>query len=103
MKVPTNIPIWDWLFDSPYSPLSNTKTSELGSFVNAITKEEIRYDALKGLTSAISTSLVKDYGLGPGDTVALFSPNTIWYPVAMFAVVRGGMSPNSWNWMEAGS
>ncbi|KAL4929778.1 acyl--CoA ligase [Aspergillus undulatus] len=90
INIPTNIPIWDWLFDSEYSPLRKNKPDELGSFVNAITKEEIRYDALKELTTYVSTSLVVNYGLKPGDTVALFSPNTIWYPVAMLATVRAG-------------
>jgi len=33
---------------------------------------------------------VKRYGLEKGDTVALFSPNTIWYPVAMLGVSRVG-------------
>ncbi|KAL4961033.1 acyl--CoA ligase [Aspergillus stella-maris] len=90
IDIPTNIPIWDWLFDSGYSPLRTNKPEELGSFVNAITKEEIRYDALKELTMYVSTSLAVNYGLNPGDTVALFSPNTIWYPVAMLATVRAG-------------
>ncbi|OJJ06169.1 hypothetical protein ASPVEDRAFT_87483 [Aspergillus versicolor CBS 583.65] len=90
INIPANIPIWEWLFDSEYSPLRTNKPEELGSFVNAITKEAIRYDALKDLTTYVSTSLVVNYGLKPGDTVALFSPNTIWYPVAMLATVRAG-------------
>ncbi|KAL4760398.1 acyl--CoA ligase [Aspergillus foveolatus] len=90
IDIPTNLPIWPWLFDSEYSPLRQSNANNLGSFVNAITKESIRYDALAHLTTHVSTALVKDYGLKPGDTVALFSPNTIWYPVAMLAVVRAG-------------
>ncbi|KAL4914666.1 hypothetical protein BDW62DRAFT_219941 [Aspergillus aurantiobrunneus] len=90
IDIPTDIPIWDWLFDSEYSPLREYRPDELGAFVNAITKEQIRYDALKDLTTYVSTSLVVNYGLKPGDTVALFSPNTIWYPVAMLATVRAG-------------
>lgn len=31
---------------------------------------------------------MRRYGLRKGDVVALFSPNTIWYPVAMLAVNR---------------
>jgi 4-coumarate--CoA ligase len=34
--------------------------------------------------------LVKKYGFKEGDTVSLFSPNTIWYPVAMHGVSRVG-------------
>ncbi|KAL5340683.1 hypothetical protein BJX70DRAFT_407017 [Aspergillus crustosus] len=90
IDIPTHIPIWEWLFDSEHSPLRKYKSGELGSFVNAITKEQIRYDALKELTTHVSTALVNNYGLKSGDTVALFSPNTIWYPVAMLATVRAG-------------
>ncbi|KAL2865060.1 acyl--CoA ligase [Aspergillus lucknowensis] len=90
IDIPTDIPVWEWLFDSEYSPLRKSKPEKLGSFVNAITKEQIRYDAMKELTTYVSTSLVVNYGLKPGDTVALFSPNTIWYPVAMLATVRAG-------------
>ncbi|KAL4984425.1 hypothetical protein BDW68DRAFT_193677 [Aspergillus falconensis] len=90
IDIPTHLPIWPWLFDSEHSPLRHTNATNLGSFVNAISKESIRYDALADLTTYVSTALVKDYGLKPGDTVALFSPNTIWYPVAMLAVVRAG-------------
>ncbi|PKY07654.1 acetyl-CoA synthetase-like protein [Aspergillus campestris IBT 28561] len=90
LDIPTSLPIWDFLFDSDYSPLRQFPASQLGGYVNAITKEEVRYDALKELTTAISTALVKRYGLEPGQTIALFSPNTIWYPVAMLATVRVG-------------
>lgn len=34
---------------------------------------------------------MRRYGLEEGDAVALFSGNTIWYPVAMFAVGRAGL------------
>jgi acyl-coenzyme A synthetase/AMP-(fatty) acid ligase len=43
---------------------------------------------MKAHTTHLSTALVKSYGLQPGETVALFSPNTIWYPVAMHSVTR---------------
>lgn len=33
---------------------------------------------------------MKKYGLKPGDTVSLFSQNTVWYPVAMYAGLRVG-------------
>ncbi|OGM47711.1 AMP-binding enzyme [Aspergillus bombycis] len=90
INIPTDITIWKWLFDSRYSPLNSNSPDNLGAFVNAATKESIRYDALREYTTYASTALVRDYGLQPGDTVALFSPNTIWYPVAMLATVRAG-------------
>lgn len=45
---------------------------------------------MKEHTTHISTALVKHYGLKEGETVALFAPNTIWYPVAMMSVLRVG-------------
>lgn len=45
---------------------------------------------VKKYSTYISTALVKNYGLKEGDTVSLFSQNSIWYPVAMFAGLRAG-------------
>jgi len=88
--VPTDITDWDWLFDSPYSPLSKYPPSELAGFQNAITKERVNWQDVKDYSTYISTALVKKYGLKEGQTVALFSQNTVWYPVAMFAGLRVG-------------
>lgn len=38
----------------------------------------------------ISTALSKKFGFGQGDTLSLFSRNTVWYPVTLFAAVRLG-------------
>lgn len=81
---------WDWLFDSPYSPINNCPPSELAGFQNAITKERVNWADVKKYSTYISTTLVKKYNLKEGDTVALFSQNTVWYPVAMFAGLRVG-------------
>lgn len=91
--VPTNITTWTWLFNSPASPL-NTETEyksssePIAGFRNAQTEERVSWSDVKTHTTHLSTALVKAYGLKKGDTVALFSPNTIWYPVAMLAVNR---------------
>lgn len=42
------------------------------------------------MSTYVSTALVKKYGLKVGDTVALFSQNNIWYPIAMHATLRVG-------------
>ncbi|PLB52210.1 acetyl-CoA synthetase-like protein [Aspergillus steynii IBT 23096] len=88
--VPTSLPIWDFIFDSDYSPLRRVHPTDLGAFVNAATAERIRYDEVKDYATYISTALVRDHGLQKGDTVAMFSPNTIWYPVALLATARAG-------------
>ncbi|KAH7384722.1 hypothetical protein BKA64DRAFT_147548 [Cadophora sp. MPI-SDFR-AT-0126] len=90
IDLPSNITTWTWLFNSPASPLSTHSVSTIAGFSNAITKERIPYTDIKAHTCHLSTALVKHYGLQKGDVVALFSPNTIWYPVAMLSVNRVG-------------
>ncbi|KAL5316585.1 hypothetical protein ACEPPN_015634 [Leptodophora sp. 'Broadleaf-Isolate-01'] len=65
-------------------------SSTIGGYSNAITKERVPYTDVKTHTIHLSTALVKHYGLQKGDVVALFSPNTIWYPIAMLSVNRVG-------------
>lgn len=89
--VPEQLTLWDWLFDSQTSPLYQQLQSNIGGFTNAVTKERVRYDEVKDYATFISTALVQKFGFTAGDAVALFSPNTVWYPVAMFATTRIGM------------
>ncbi|KAG9236792.1 CoA ligase [Amylocarpus encephaloides] len=88
IKLPRDITIWKWLFDFPHSPLNSISPSQVAGFTNASTLERISYSAVKTHTIHLSTALVKHYNLTKGDVVALFSPNTIWYPVAMLGVTR---------------
>ncbi|KAL8649301.1 MAG: hypothetical protein Q9226_005633 [Calogaya cf. arnoldii] len=88
VTIPTDLTIWDWLFDSPYSPLA--RDGPIAGYTNAITGERIDYAQVKAYTAYLSTALVKKYGFMEGETVALFSPNIIWYPVAMLGVLRAG-------------
>lgn len=66
-----------------------------GAFIDAETKERLDYAEVKAKSSALSTCWINQYGLEPGHTVSVYSGNTIWYPVCMFAVVRAGKS--FWN------
>lgn len=88
--VPTDITIWDWLFDSPASPLAKHVESSLAGYVDGVTKERLDWREVKENSTYISTALCKHYGFGQGQTLSLFSRNTIWYPVAMFAAIRAG-------------
>ncbi|PSN64604.1 acetyl-CoA synthetase-like protein [Corynespora cassiicola Philippines] len=90
IDLPTEITDWDWLFDSPWSPLNNNSPDQLAGFQNAITKERVNWADVKRYSTYISTALVKNYGLKAGETISLFSQNTVWYPVAMFAGLRAG-------------
>lgn len=85
-----DLTLWDWLFESSSSPLHKKHSTGLAGFTNAATKERVRYDEVKYYATHLSTALVHKLGLAAGDTVALFSPNSIWYPVAMFATNRIG-------------
>ena len=89
--VPTNVTIWDWLFDSPSSSVRKNPSSALRGYRNGITGERINYAQVQEATTYLSTALVKRYGLKEGEAVALFSPNNIWYPVAVLGALRAGM------------
>ncbi|KAK2786034.1 hypothetical protein FQN52_008030 [Onygenales sp. PD_12] len=92
LDIPTDITVWDWLFDpySGYSPFANFPASEIAGYTNAATKERISFTQVKEYTTYLSTALVKMFNFKEGDTVALFSQNTIWYPVAMLGAIRAG-------------
>ncbi|KAI0111292.1 acetyl-CoA synthetase-like protein [Nemania sp. FL0031] len=89
---PQDVTIWEWLFEegSEYSPLNKYPEDQLAGYVDATTKERVSWKDVKEAATHISTVLVREYGLKSGDTVSLFSPNTIWYPVMLFAVTRVG-------------
>ena len=60
------------------------------TLANKASEEHLNYTDLKKHSTHLSTALVKKYGLKQGQTVALFSPNTVWYPCAMFGAIRAG-------------
>lgn len=89
--LPRDLTTWQWLFESStYSPIARYPEAELGGYCDAITKEKLNWREVKTAATYLSTALVKRYGLEEAQTVALFSQNTIWYPVAMHATLRVG-------------
>jgi len=89
--VPRDLTTWQWLFEHPtYSPIARFPPNELAGYTNALTKERLNWLQVKEAATHLSTALKKRYGLQEGDTVALFSQNSIWYPVAMHATLRVG-------------
>lgn len=93
LNIPSSLTAWDWLFDSPYSPLtpsSPTSAGPLGGYTNAVTGARLDYAQVRTLSTYLATALVKHHGLQPGETISLFSQNTIWYPIAMFGGLRAG-------------
>jgi 4-coumarate--CoA ligase len=90
--VPSLLPVWTWLFDSEHSSLNRVPSNKIQGYTDASTKEHLSYADVKVHTTHLSTALVKKYGFKERDTLALFAPNTVWYPVAMFGALRvGGM------------
>ncbi|KAI9808861.1 MAG: hypothetical protein M1827_007184 [Pycnora praestabilis] len=85
-----DITLWNWLFNSSHSPLAKHPKNEIRGYTNAVTNERVDFAQVKEYSTYLSTALVKKYGLKENQTVALFSPNTIWYPVAMLGTLRAG-------------
>ncbi|RVX66140.1 hypothetical protein B0A52_09869 [Exophiala mesophila] len=91
VDIPLDITTWEWLFEpGPYSPLYKSPAEPLAGYIDANTKERLDWAQVKTKATQLSTALVQQYGFRAGDTVSLFSTNTIWYPVAMWAVIRAG-------------
>ncbi|KAH9809189.1 putative 4-coumarate--CoA ligase 5 [Teratosphaeria destructans] len=91
MTVPEDVTTWQWAFESAkYSSVTASPKHKLGSYINAATKERLDFSEVKQKATQLSAALIRDYDLKPGDTVSLFSTNTIWYPVAMWATLRAG-------------
>lgn len=89
--MPRDITTWQWLFESPTcSPLRRYPEKELGGFTDVVAKETLNWKQVKENATYLSAALVKKYGLKETETVALFSANTVWYPVAMHATLRVG-------------
>ena len=89
--LPRDITTWQWLFEHPtYSPIHRYPEDKLAGYHNAVTKETLNWKQVKEVATYLSTALVKGHGLKEGDTVALFSQNTVWYPIAMHATMRVG-------------
>jgi acyl-coenzyme A synthetase/AMP-(fatty) acid ligase len=87
--------VWEWAFeDAKYSPLFRFPPNEVAGFTNAATQERLDFFQVKEHSTHLCTALVKEHGLQETDTVSMFSQNTIWYPVAMYAILRAGMLEN---------
>lgn len=86
--VPEDVPVWSWLFSAPHFTSLNDDGK---GFTDALTEEHITFREVKALSTYLSTALVQDLGLVHGDSLIIYSPNTIMYPVAMLAAARSGV------------
>lgn len=89
MLVPTDVTVWSWLFESKRFDANTRRNPRIG-ITNAATKEHLSYIEIKQYAEILSATLKLHHQMEPGDTVMLLSPNSIWYPVVMFAALRNG-------------
>jgi 4-coumarate--CoA ligase len=92
IDLPTDITIFEWLFGetSKYSPLNRFPKEQLAGYLDASTEQRLSWAEVKEAATLISTALQRNYGFQAGDTLSLFSRNSIWYPVTLFAAIRIG-------------
>lgn len=89
--MPRDLTTWQWLFESStYSPIARVPNNELGGYFDAVTKEFLDWAEIKTAATNISTALARQHGFQPGNTVSLFSQNTIWYGIVTHATIRIG-------------
>jgi 4-coumarate--CoA ligase len=88
--VPRDVPLWDWLFLPEHNPHMSLPESQIAGYMQNISKERISFSEVKTLTTYVSTALCTNYGLQADKVIAMFSQNSVWFPVAMFAAVRVG-------------
>lgn len=91
LVVPTNVTTWEWLFESEeYVPFRKVSSAVIGAYNNAVTGERLDFGQVKSKATTLSTVLMKEYGLRADQTVSIFSTNTVWYAVALWATIRVG-------------
>lgn len=88
--VPKDEPIWSWLFDSRHSAV--TGLNSIKGFRDPASGEFISYTDARTLSTYLSTSFARDFQVAAGDCISIFCNNSVWYPVALFAAFRLGLS-----------
>jgi 4-coumarate--CoA ligase len=92
-SVPTYTPLWDFLFDPSHYYKSINSPASPPSFTNALTNTSLAFSQVKQYSISLSTVLIRNLGLSTGDVVSICTPNSIWYPVALFGILRAGCIP----------
>lgn len=82
---PQDLSTWSWLFEQDHLNITSSHGFRDGDTDDFLSHQELRDAAI-----LISNSLAKDFQLQAGQTVAIVSRNTIWYPAAMLAASRLG-------------
>ncbi|KAK5072868.1 hypothetical protein LTR64_000722 [Lithohypha guttulata] len=82
LDIPTHCTTYQYFFEE------NPALS--GAYENAVTKERLSFKDVKHKAELLSSIFVRRYNLKPDETVSLFSSNSVWYPVGVWATVRAG-------------
>ncbi|KAL4809785.1 hypothetical protein BDV18DRAFT_150310 [Aspergillus unguis] len=91
IQYPTDLTVWQWAFeDVKHSPLYKHTQGDIAGFTNSSTRERLDFFAVRNHAIHLSSALARQYNLQMGDTVSIFSQNSIWYPVGMYAALRIG-------------
>jgi 4-coumarate--CoA ligase len=92
-SVPTHTPLWDFLFtpSENFKPINSPAFPP--AFTNALTNNSLTFSQVKQNSIYFSTFLIRNLGLAAGDVISICTPNSIWYPVALFGIFRAGCLP----------
>ncbi|KAF9883324.1 hypothetical protein FE257_003742 [Aspergillus nanangensis] len=90
LNIPSTETIWEWIFELPNLRTRQGSPDRAGGYINTETKERLSYPQVQDVATSLSTALYHEHNLRAGDRVIIFSKNSIWYPVAMFAAIRLG-------------
>ncbi|KAJ9605985.1 hypothetical protein H2200_009834 [Cladophialophora chaetospira] len=90
VEYPIDLPLWTLLFDSKYSVLHDRDPARVRGFRDGTTGQFFLYSTLRDLSTTGCVGLKRQYQLRPGQAACIFGLNSIWYPVALFSVLRAG-------------
>lgn len=90
IQIPAHVTAWDWIF-TPISPSpSQALPQEVKGFTNTDTNERLTQHQIKEYSIYLATALTKKFGLRENEVISICSPNSTWFPVTVFGVMRAG-------------
>ncbi|TDD29913.1 4-coumarate--CoA ligase family protein [Kribbella turkmenica] len=87
------------VLDAPIHDAVLGRAQEYGdrpALVDGVTGKEISYAQLDGMSRRVAAGFA-ELGIRHGDTIALYSPNTILYPVVFYGATRAGATVTTVN------
>jgi acyl-CoA synthetase (AMP-forming)/AMP-acid ligase II len=75
---------------------SNTDRPDAVALIDGMRGDQLTYGQLAGYVDRVAAAL-HERGLRKGDVVAIFSPNTAWYPVVFHGIAKAGLASSPIN------